>query len=138
MRIVITILLLALLATANPLLAQEDDEVDYLALASLMLRDGNLDRAITALDQVDLAAEDINLVRYYTLRGMTHMRRNELEPARKALEQATESGEAEAVVFVYLAQVNYQLEDYAGTIAALDRAGASVERIPSVYHMRAQ
>ena len=63
MRIVITILLLALLATANPLLAQEDDEVDYLALASLMLRDGNLDRAITALDQVDLAAEDINLVR---------------------------------------------------------------------------
>ena len=138
MRIVITILLLALLATANPLPAQEDDEVDYLALASLMLRDGNLDRAITALDQVDLAAGDINLVRYYTLRGMTHMRRNELEPAREALQQATQSGEAEAVVFVYLAQVNYKLEDYAGTIAALDRAGASVERIPSVYHMRAQ
>jgi tetratricopeptide (TPR) repeat protein len=103
-----------------------------------MLRDGNLDRAITALDQVDPEAEDLNIVRYYTLRGMTHMRRNELEPAREALEQAAQTGAAEAVVFVYLAQINYQLEDYAQTVAALDRAGAAVARIPSVYHMRAQ
>ena len=141
MRKVLTALLalaLSLLLVA-PAVAQEDDsEVDYLALASLMLRDGNLDRAINALDQVDLEAEDVNLVRYYTLRGMTHMRRKELEPARDALDNAVSAGDAEPVVYVYLAQVNYQLEDYAGAVDALDKAGAAVERIPSVYHMRAQ
>ena len=141
MRKVLTALLalaLSLLLVA-PAVAQEDDsEVDYLALASLMLRDGNLDRAINALDQVDLEAEDVNLVRYYTLRGMTHMRRKELEPARDALDNAVSAGDAEPVVYVYLAQVNYQLEDYAGAVYALDKAGAAVERIPSVYHMRAQ
>lgn len=129
---------LALLLVAPAIAKEDDSEVDYLALASLMLRDGNLDRAVTALDQVDLTAEDVNLVRYHTLRGMAHMRRREPEAARDALNAAIDSGEAEAVVFVYLAQVNYQLEDCAGTIAALDRAGASVERIPSIYHMRAQ
>ena len=137
-RLSLLTLLLALLLAAPIQAADDPDEVDYLALASLMLRDGNLDRAMTALDQVDLAAEDLNRVRYYTLRGMTHMRRKELEPARDALQSAVEAGEAEAIVYVYLAQVNYQLEDYRATLDALDRAGAVVERIPSVYHMRAQ
>ena len=131
-------LALSLLLMA-PAIAQDDpDDVDYLALASLMLRDGNLDRAITALDQVDLSEEGLDLVRYHTLRGMTYMRRDELEPARDSLQRATEAGEAQAVVYVYLAQVNYKLEDWAAAIDALDRAGPAVERIPSVYHMRAQ
>jgi tetratricopeptide (TPR) repeat protein len=135
-----TFLLSLLLATALPAQAADEsaDEVDFLALAALMLRDGNIDRAIVALDQLDPAAEGVNLVRYYTLRGMAHMRRNELEPARDALLQAVESGAAEAVVFVYLAQVNYQLQDYRATIDALDRAGAALERVPSAYHMKAQ
>jgi tetratricopeptide (TPR) repeat protein len=135
-----TLLLCLLLAAALPARAAEEsaDEVDFLALAALMLRDGNIDRAIVALDQVDPAAEGVDLVRYYTLRGMAHMRRNELDPARDALLQAVESGDAEAVVFVYLAQVNYQLQDYRATIDALDRAGAALERVPSAYHMKAQ
>lgn len=137
------ILLCLLLATGLPAYAAESpaesaDEVDFLALAALMLRDGNLDRAILALDQVDLAAEDVDRVRYYTLRGMAHMRRKELAPARDALLQAIDAGEAEGVVFVYLAQVNYELQDYRATIDALDRAGVALERVPSAYHMKAQ
>jgi tetratricopeptide (TPR) repeat protein len=139
MKALTTALLCLLLSSAAPAVAAEsEDEVDFLALAALMLRDGNIDRAIVALDQVDLAAEDIDLVRYYTLRGMAHLRREELEPARDAFLQAIESGEAESVVFVYLAQVNYKLEDYRATIDALDRAGEALARVPSAYHMKAQ
>ena len=135
----IVLILLTLILGAGPVAAGEnEDEVDFLALASLMLRDGNIDRAIIALDQYDTSAEEADMVRYYTLRGMAHLRRNELEPARDAFLQAVDSGEAEALVFVYLAQVNYQLEDYRSAIEALDRAGAVVERVPSVYHMKAQ
>jgi len=141
MKPILIILLLLSLALAMPAGAKDPEtgeDVDYLALASLMLRDGNLDRAIVALDQVDLAAENLDQVRYYTLRGMTHMRRNELEPARDALLSAVQTGDAEAVVYIYLAQVNYKLEDCPATVEALELAGASVERIPSVYHMKAQ
>ena len=135
----IALLLSLLLCLAAPLPAAESDsEVDYLALAALMLRDGNIDRAIVALDQADLAAEDFDLVRYYTLRGMAQLRLDALEPARDAFLKAIASGEAESVVFVYLAQVNYKLEDYRATIDALDRAGDVLARVPSTYHMKAQ
>jgi tetratricopeptide (TPR) repeat protein len=69
---------------------------------------------------------------------MAHMRRSELEPAREALLAAADSGQAEPVVFVYLAQVNYQLQDYRATIDALERAGDTLSRVPSAYHMKAQ
>lgn len=137
---VFTVVVLSLLLGLGPsaFAAEAEDKVDFLALAALMLRDGNIDRAIIALDQVDVTAEDIDRVRYYTLRGMAHMRRNDLKPARDALLKAIDSGEAGAVVFVYLAQVNYRLEDYRATIDALDRAGDALARVPSAYHMKAQ
>ena len=137
-KLSLLLLILFLLGGAHAVAQESEDEVDYLALAALMLRDGNIDRALIALDQVDMTAEETDLVRYYTLRGMAHMRRNEFEAARDALGNAIRSGDADAVVHVYLAQVNYQLEDYGAAIESLDRAGAAVERVPSVYHMKAQ
>ena len=118
--------------------ADDADEVDYLALAALMMRDGNLDRALVALDQVDTTDEALDLVRYFTLRGLTHLRRGEDELARDAFVQAKQAGEVDAVVHVYLAQVHYRLENYRAVIEALDSAGSAVARVPSVYHMRAQ
>lgn len=129
---------LALSLTAAFPAPAAEEHVDYLALAALMLRDGNLDRALTALDQVETAAEGTDLARYYTLRGMTHVRRNEHLLARGALEQAVAAGATDAVVHVYLAQSRFHLEDYQGTLAALDAAGPAIDRIPSIYHMRAQ
>lgn len=123
---------------ALPCLAAKQEEVNYLDLAALMLRDGNLDRAIVALDQVPLDDEEIDLKRYYTLRGMAHLRRNEPELAVTALENAVATGTAESVVYVYLAQVYFQLERYRDVLMTLDQAGPDLEKIASVYHMRAQ
>lgn len=135
------VLLLAIavaVAAAGQASAKPQDEVDYLALAALMLRDGNLDRALVALDQVDLSAAGVDIVRYYTLRGMTHVRRNEYELARDALQKAIATGEAASLVYVYLAQTQFRLQDYRGAIEALDAAGNAVARVPSIYHMKAQ
>jgi len=144
----IHILLLALLMVAGSTMAADSEEVNYLELAALMLRDGNLDRAIIALDQVDLeqmALEQTDsgegnsdLLRYYTLRGMAHLRRDEPEAAVDAFEKAVNTGIAESVVYIYLAQVYFQLERYTDVLATLDSAGPSLDRISSVYHMRAQ
>lgn len=138
MKLLINMTLCLLLGVSVSGWAADNDEVDYLALAALMLRDGNLDRAMVALDQVDLQADGIDVVRYWTLLGMAHMQRDELEPARDAFRKAADSGAAEPAVFVYLAQVNYKLEDYQATIDALDRAGDSLARVPSAYQMKAQ
>ncbi|MGH8034129.1 MAG: tetratricopeptide repeat protein, partial [Lysobacterales bacterium] len=114
------------------------EDVDYLALAALMLRDGNLDRALSTLDAINIEEEGLDLPRYYTLRGMTYLRRNEMEQARDAFLKARDLGSVDAVVHVYLAQIQFQLQDYGAAIDSLDRAGAAVERVPSTYHMRAQ
>lgn len=125
------------LATTAPA-KETEDEVNFLDLAALMLRDGNLERALVALDQVDLQAEETDLLRYYTLRGMAHLRRSEFEPAADALESATETGAAESVVYVYLAQAYFNLERYRDVLSALERAGPELSRVASIYHMRAQ
>lgn len=137
-RILATLLLAGMLNTGFAAEDEDAGKVDYLDLAALMLRDGNFDRAMMALDQVDPEEEGLDLQRYYTVLGLAHLRRNELESARDALRQAAATPEPESLVFIYLAQVNFQLEAYRETIDALDRAGAAVERLGSVYHMRAQ
>lgn len=130
---------LLILLLLSPLAAySQEEDVDFLDLAALMLRDGNYDRALSVLDQVDLEDETLDRSRYYTLRGMTHFRRNELEPARDALSMAVDSGEVESLVHIYLAQIYFGLEQYQQTLDALDRAGEAVDRVPAVYHMRAQ
>lgn len=123
---------------ALPCLAAKKDEVNYLDLAALMLRDGNLDRTVIALDQVPLDDKGTDLKRYYTLRGMAHLRRNEPEPAAVSLEMAISTGAAESVVYVYLAQVYFQLERYRDVLQTLDEAGPELEKVASSYHMRAQ
>jgi Tfp pilus assembly protein PilF len=133
------LLTLSLALPAAVAMAKEaSDDVDYLALASLMLRDGNTERALIALDQVDQQAEDFAAARFHSLRGITFMRSSQPEPAREEFQTAIENGRVDAVVYVYLAQINYQLEDYRGTLAALQAAGPELDRLPSVFHMRAQ
>ncbi len=133
------LVLCLVLAPAGVASAKEaEEDVNFLELAALMLRDGNLERAIVALDQVDLEAEETDLLRYYTLRGMAHLRRSEYELATDALEQATATGQAESVVYVYLAQAYFSMERYRDVISALDRAGPELSRVASIYHMRAQ
>lgn len=137
-RTLTTGLLVLLLAITTPVVGDEGEDVNFLDLAALMLRDGNLERAIVALDQVDLDEEGTDLLRYYTLRGMAHLRRSEFELAADAFESATATGTAESVVFVYLAQAYFNLERYRDVLTALDRAGPELERVASIYHMRAQ
>lgn len=138
------LLIMLCLFSASDLQAKENtDEVDQLALAALMLRDGNIDRALSALEQADTGAEDFDRVRYHSLRGMAYMRSNQAELAREQFQSAVTAGKAigqpvDAVIYVYLAQISYQLEDYRGALDALDAAGTELQQLPSVYHMRAQ
>jgi len=136
--------LMAMLLLNNGLLysaakAQDNDtDVNYLELASLMLKDNDTERAAAALSQVDQTAEDFDAQRFQVLTGLLQVRIGEHQAAIDAFVAAKKLGEVDAVINVYLAQSAFSLEQYALTIEALDSAGEAVARIPSVYHMRGQ
>ena len=131
------LVLLATLLLAGAWPAMAADEVDYLALATLLTRDGAFDRAEDALAKVDPAAEGVDLARYHTVRGLIALERKRLGEAAEAFAQAIAAGQADPSVHLYRAQALLGLERYADALAALEAAGDTVESLSGVWTMRA-
>ncbi len=132
--------LLCLVTAASPALAakKEKDEVNYLDLAALMLRDGKLDRAQSILERADPTEEGLDQLRYYTLSGILYLRLSKADLAAEKLQKAVEKRGAETIVYVYLAQARFQLKQYQDVLKALEQAGPALDHVASTYHMRAQ
>ncbi|MFO8071990.1 MAG: hypothetical protein R6V85_08950 [Polyangia bacterium] len=113
-------------------------EVDHIALASMMLTDGYFDRAAAVLSEVDTEAEGLDLARYHMLFGLVSLERSAFGDAESHLEASLEAGQQDPMVHVFLAQARFGNGDYAGTLAALDAAGAAAESLAGSYRLRAQ
>ena len=96
---------------------------DFIDLAAAMLRDGHSDRALLALQSVDLEDEKTDLARFYTLQGLAFMNLNDFVAAKDNLQSAIKNGQLDKVIYVYLAQVHYSLQEYKNTIQAIAKAG---------------
>lgn len=118
--------------------AAQGEDMDYLALASLLIGDGNYRRARSVLGNADPSDEAIDAVRYHTLAGLVALNLDELPRAVAAFRAAIDAGQTEPVVWLYLAQAHFGQRQYAETLAALDAAGPETGDVPSVYLMRAQ
>jgi len=101
----------------------QPQHTDFLELAAVMLRDGRNDRALLALQSVDLEDEKTDRARFFTLQGLAYLNLNDFHAARESLQLAVKNGQADPVIFVYLAQAHYALKDYQSTIQAIDRSG---------------
>ncbi len=119
---------------------EKEPEVDHLALASLMLKDGHYDRAATVLSEIvrKEQGEDFDLPRYYMIFGLVQLERHEHGAAKKSFEKSIEAGQTEPVVHVFLAQALFGLQDYAGVVEELDRAKGAAEDLPGAFMIRAQ
>lgn len=124
------LLLAALLMGARP-----PDEVDHLALAAALLRDGHADRASTVLAQVNVDDPKLAKDRYHTLRGLAAYEQDQFEVAYAAFTAAIEAGATDAALQIYRAQCAYKLERWAEALAALREAGALTQA--PLYLMRA-
>ncbi|MFB6261083.1 MAG: hypothetical protein ABEK42_10465, partial [Thiohalorhabdaceae bacterium] len=113
--------------------AEEGEEVDYVALGARLLKDGHLGRAQQALSKADPEAEGVDSARLFTLRGLIGLKQGNLEVAKGHLRRAIDAGQANRVVYLYLAQAHYRLEEYAETVAAIERAGVVAQDQPSLY-----
>ena len=111
---------------------------DFIELAAVMLRDGHNDRALLALQSVDLEDEKTDLARFYTLEGLAYMNLNDSLAAKDSLLLAVKNGQQDNVIFVYLAQVYYTLKEYKKTIQAIKNANEHVKTNPSLNILKAQ
>jgi predicted Zn-dependent protease len=118
--------------------APEEQEVDHVALAGLLIKDGHYDRAEAVLGEVDLEAEGVDLARFHMLKGLIQLKTSRYAEARDSLRASVAAGQEDKLVFVFLAQAHLGLEEFAETIAALDQAGATAHDIPGTFLIRAQ
>lgn len=140
-------ILAALLAAPGAVFAGKEgaEEVNYVELASVLVQDGHYQRAEQALLNIpDPAAEGIDTPRYHTVYGLIHLNRNQLQLAGESFYQAIETGlkdqitgETPELIYIYLAQVHFGLEEYERAIQSLDKAGETARRLSSTWALRA-
>ncbi len=116
---------------------KKKQEVDFLALATIMLRDKHYDRAEQALMQVNLEDEDTDVGRYHLLYGLVRLHQSLYQDAGDAFEKAITAGLVEPMIHIHLAQARYGANDYEGTLAAFAKAEAKARTIPGSFLMRA-
>ena len=111
---------------------------DFLELAAVMLKDGHNDRALLALQSVDLDNKKIDLARFYTLQGLAYMGLNDLEAAKDSLQQAIKNGQKDQALYLYLAQTHFGLKDYKQAIDAINKAGNLVNKDAALITLKAE
>ncbi len=133
----ITILVLGCCCTFALANENTSQPTDFIDLAAAMLRDGHHDRALMALQSVDLQDEKTDLARFYTLQGLAFMNLNDSVAARDSLQLAIKNGQQDLVLFAYLAQVHYALKDYKNAIQSINKAGEHAQT-PPMMALKAQ
>lgn len=111
---------------------------DFLELAAIMLKDGHNDRALLALQSVDLENKKTDLARFYTLQGLAFMGLNDLEAAKDSLLQAVKNGQKDQAIYIYLAQTHFGLKNYKQAIDAINKAGNLVSKDAAMISLKAE
>jgi tetratricopeptide (TPR) repeat protein len=134
-------ILLAFLLLFSPLFGAkhtETDEVDYIALASILIRDGHNDRALSTLQEVNLDNNETDLVRFYTLRGIVKMKLQDYRGAITDFEDSFRNGNTEEQIRIYLSKAYYTVKNYEKTISTLDLVPHLLYTDKSLIGMKAQ
>ncbi|MGQ0800512.1 MAG: tetratricopeptide repeat protein [Pseudomarimonas sp.] len=130
------VMLLCLTALSVSAKTDPSAEVDYVELAVVLVRDGEYARAAEALKNVDPKAEDLDAIKYHTVRGMVALEQQQLETAGNAFADAIKAGQTDPLIHLYRAQAWFGLERFADAIKAIDDAGDAVNGLASAWLMR--
>jgi tetratricopeptide (TPR) repeat protein len=120
------IVLLLLLSVALPFVVvakeKKADEIDYLSLAAVLIRDGFFDRAEQALSNLNEADETVDTLRLYTLGGIVSFQKQQYPKAIDKFTNAVHIDGNASNLYIYIARANYSLKKYKETITALHNA----------------
>lgn len=136
----LTIIIILISGYFHPALAKEEkpQSDDFIELAAIMLKDGHYDRALLALQSVNLDDEKTDLARFYTLQGLAYMNLNDFEASKDSLKAAIKYGQNDPLIYAYLAQIHFSLKDYQGVLSVIDKAGEHKSKNPALTSIQAQ
>ncbi|MGV6850645.1 MAG: tetratricopeptide repeat protein [bacterium] len=120
---------------------QNPSDVDRLALAELLLTDQLYARAKTVLEKSTEEELSINPQRHFTLLGLAEKGLGHTEQARLNLKKAIKLGATEPQLYVHLAQLAYQAQDYSDVlaqIATLEANSQLMQQVPALWALKAQ
>lgn len=124
----------------QPVSAKEDkpQSDDFIELAAIMLKDGHYDRALLALQSVNLDDEKTDLARFYTLQGLAYMNLNDFDASKDSLQAAIKHGQKDPLIYAYLAQIHFSLKDYQSVLNVIDKTGEHKRKNPTLTSIQAQ
>jgi len=118
--------------------ADKSDDIDHVALATLLMKDGYYARAAETLNEADTTEKDFDFIQYYTIKGLIFTKQQLFKVANEQFQLAIESGQTEPSIYLYIAQNNFKLRDYQGTIDALNKAGIIATEKPQLLALKAE
>ncbi len=124
------------------------DDVDYLDLAALLIRDGKFDRASNTLSQIDPEQGSLDVPRFYFLRGLVRLNLTKFSQAaddfevaiRERLQRAGKDEEThlDPRWYVYLAQAQFYSDRYEECLDSFSKAGSAAASIRSTFALRGE
>ena len=143
MKTVTTILLTLLLSTSlfgADKKSKAGDEIDYISLATILMKDAHYARAKEALTHVNLDPKNKELDRgqYYTLEGLIELKLKHYELSNKNFSLALENGKEDKHLYLYMAQNSFKLKAYEETLTALANAKELVDAKPQLLALKAE
>ena len=129
-------LLVIVFITVSSLHAKKD-EVDFVSLATLMLKDGYYDRANDALNQVDTNQSEFDFAMFYTLKGIVLTKQQRFKVANDFFKKSIENGQEDKSIYLYMAQNSYKLKDYKDTIEYIESAKDIIIDKPKIHSLKA-
>lgn len=116
--------------------ASKSEEGDPLSLAALMIKDQHYLRAQGILEDADTSKKDFDFKRYHTLSGITALNIEQYGKAVEHLQKAIELGVDDPLLYVYLSQASFRMEDYPAVIQYVDQAPTMKAKYPSLMFMK--
>lgn len=114
------------------------DEVDYVALATILMKDGYYSRANDALKNVDLEDKNLDKAQYYTLLGLVKSKLSQYKESNTEFYKAIENGQTQKSIYIYIAQNSFKLQNYQDAIDALGNAEELVKAKPNLLALKAE
>ena len=119
-------------------------EAESLALAALLVRDGQWDRAQSVIESIPTDSEEANTALYFTTVGLLAMQKQQFKAAATAFESALKQTKEEedapepSLLQLYLAQAWFAADEPIQSLNALDAAEDREKSTASGWIMRIQ
>ena len=117
---------------------KKGDEIDHIALAALLLRDGHIQKAADELSSVDLEDKNIDLMRYYTLKALVASKQGLYKESNLFFLESLKAGQEDKAIFLYMAQNSFKLQEYKESLGYLDAAGDLSYEKASLFSLRTE